>query len=197
MSARLARRVIAGVDEAGRGPLAGPVVAAAVILGSQVPDGLADSKQLSPSRRERAFCAIVETAAAIAVRAVSPRRIDAVNVLQASLSAMREAVLALPVFPDEVWIDGPWRVPGLPGLQRAVVGGDRTCPAIAAASIVAKVIRDRMMRMWDRVYPGYGFGQHKGYPTRAHVDALQRMGPCPIHRRTFSPVVACQTRRIS
>lgn len=184
--------LIAGVDEAGRGPWAGPVVAAAVILGDKVPAGVTDSKLLTPARREELFEEILATAVAVAYRAVSPRRIDAANVLQASLAAMREAVLALPVAPGRVLVDGPCTVPGIPMPQQAVVKGDRVHPAISAASIVAKVVRDRMMHVWDRVYPGYGFAAHKGYGTPQHKDALARLGPCPLHRRSFAPVVATQ-----
>lgn len=186
--------LVAGVDEAGRGPLAGPVVAAAVILGETVPAGVTDSKLLTPARRAALYQAIVDTALAVTVKAVSPRRIDSRNVLRASLAAMREAVLALPVAPDEVVVDGPWPVPGLAVPQRPIVDGDRLHAAVAAASIVAKVVRDRMMTMWDRVYPQYGFAEHKGYGTRRHREALARLGPCPLHRFSFTPVVVSRRR---
>ena len=188
--------LVAGVDEAGRGPWAGPVVAAAVILGSTVPDGVADSKLLTAARREALYEQILASAVAVAWRAVSSRRIDATNVLEASLRAMREAVHALPVGPEHVLVDGPWPVPGLSVPQEPVVSGDRLCPAIAAASIVAKVVRDRMMATWDRVYPGYGFAAHKGYGTRLHRDALARLGPCPLHRMSFAPVRAAAAPRL-
>lgn len=180
--------LIAGVDEAGRGPLAGPVVAAAVILGEQVPAGVTDSKMLTAARRAALFDEVLAAAVAVAYWAVSPRRIDATNIMKASLAAMREAVLALPVRPDHVLVDGPWAVPGLPVSQEAVVDGDLRHAVVGAASIVAKVVRDRMMLLWDRVYPGYGFAGHKGYGTRGHREALARLGPCPLHRRSFAPV---------
>lgn len=184
----------AGVDEAGRGPWAGPVVAAAVILGDHVPPGVTDSKLLTPARREQLYEEILATAIAVAYWAVSPRRIDAANVLRASLVAMRQAVLALPVAPGRVLVDGPWLVPNLPVPQQPLVKGDREHPAISAASIIAKVTRDRMMRFWDRVYPEYGFAAHKGYGTPQHRNALSRLGPCPLHRRSFAPVVATQLK---
>lgn len=180
--------LVAGVDEAGRGPLAGPVVAAAVILGNDIPAGLADSKRLSSSTRERVFHEIVEKAIAVAYRAVSPRCIDRTDVLRATLKAMREAIIALPVAPTAVRVDGQHVVPGVGVRQETLIGGDALCPAVSAASIVAKVIRDRMMRTWDRVYPAYGFADHKGYGTRFHVQALADHGPCPVHRFTFTPV---------
>jgi len=170
------------------------VVAAAVILGEDVPSGLADSKLLTPARREALFEEILATAVAVAYRAVSPQRIDARNVLRASLAAMREAVLALPVSPSRVLVDGPWAVPGLPVPQSTVVAGDRRHAAIAAASVVAKVVRDRMMDWWDRVYPHYGFAAHKGYGTRGHREALARLGPCPLHRTSFAPVMTALRR---
>ncbi|HEY8416835.1 MAG TPA: ribonuclease HII [Limnochordales bacterium] len=182
--------LVAGVDEAGRGPLAGPVVAAAVILGDAVPPGVTDSKLLTPARRAALYQEIVQSAVAVAYKVVSPRRIDSRNILRASLAAMREAVLALPVAPDQVVVDGPWPVPGLPLPQRSIVDGDRLHAAVAAASIVAKVVRDRIMTMWDRVYPEYGFADHKGYGTRQHRAVLARLGPCPLHRLSFAPVVA-------
>lgn len=180
--------LVAGVDEAGRGPLAGPVVAAAVILGDRVPDGLADSKRLSPAKRERLFGEIMTHATAVGFRIVSARRIDRADILRATLAAMREAVLALPVAPRKVYVDGRQIIPGLAVDQEAVVGGDALYPAISAASIVAKVVRDRIMDAWDRAYPEYGFAQHKGYGTRRHVSALIQWGPCSLHRRTFAPV---------
>ncbi len=180
----------AGVDEAGRGPLAGPVVAAAVIFppGYSRP-GIRDSKKLSPLQRERLFPVITADAVAFGVALATPDEIDALNILRASLLAMRRAVEALAVPADFLFIDGNQRVPGgVP--QETVVGGDDRCVSIAAASIVAKVSRDRMMHEYDRIYPGYGLAGHKGYPTREHLDALRRLGPSPIHRRTFRGVVA-------
>lgn len=181
-------RFAAGVDEAGRGPWAGPVVAAAVILGDDVPDGLTDSKRLSVGKRERLFEDIMNRALAVSFRAVSARRIDRTDILRATLSAMRECVLTLPVAPSIVYVDGKQTIPGLRVPQRAIVGGDGVCPSVSAASIVAKVVRDRMMRTWDAVYPEYGFAKNKGYGTRRHVAALEQLGPSPLHRFSFAPV---------
>lgn len=178
----------AGVDEAGRGPLAGPVVAAAVIL----PEGydhplIRDSKALSPNARERAFSLIVADAVAYAIAEASPLEIDAVNILQASLLAMRRAVEALSAPPDFLYVDGTFRVPcDLP--QQPLVKGDSRCRSVAAASILAKVTRDASMREYDLAYPGYGFAGHKGYPTKDHYAAIRRLGPCPIHRLSFRGV---------
>jgi ribonuclease HII len=179
----------AGVDEAGRGPLAGPVVAAAVIFppGYHHP-GIRDSKKLSPGQRERIFPVIDREASACAVALATPEEIDRINILQASLLAMRRAVEALPSPPDFLYVDGNRRIPcGIS--QETLVGGDGRCISIAAASILAKVTRDRMMEEFDLVYPGYGFSVHKGYPTRDHMEAIRRLGPCPIHRRTFRGVL--------
>lgn len=188
MKAHSLTNLVAGVDEAGRGPLAGPVVAAAVIVGPTLPDGLADSKRLSAAKRLQLFEHIVDTALSVSYCVVSPRKIDQVNVLQATLRAMRGAVFGLSHLPSVVHVDGNHPIPGLLLPQRTLVGGDGRCPAVAAASIVAKVVRDRMMHLWDRVYPQYGFAEHKGYPTARHNDVLNRLGPCPIHRYSFSPV---------
>nr|VFJ51060.1 MAG: RNase HII [Candidatus Kentron sp. DK] len=180
--------MIAGVDEAGRGPLAGPVVAAAVILDPSNPiPGVGDSKKLSAGRREKLAVLIRERSIAWALGRADAGEIDAVNILQASLLAMRRAVLALPVAPVRVLVDGN-RAPDLPFEVRTIVGGDGTEPAIGAASILAKVARDAEMVVLDQLYPQYGFARHKGYPTRAHVAALQEHGPCPIHRLSFGPV---------
>lgn len=181
-------RLVAGVDEAGRGPLAGPVVAAAVILDPAVPiAGLDDSKLLSPRRRAELDLEIRERAAGYAVARADADVIDAINVLQATMQAMREAVARLDPAPELVLVDGN-RCPDVPCPVRAVVGGDATVAAIGAASILAKVARDREMIEMDRRYPEYGFARHKGYGTRAHRDALLRLGPSPIHRRSFAPV---------
>jgi ribonuclease HII len=179
----------AGVDEAGRGPLAGPVVAAAVILppGYRNPD-IRDSKKLSPAQRERLFPVIRREAAAWATALATHEEIDGINILQASLLAMRRAVEALPSTPDFLFVDGNRRVPCAIS-QETLVGGDGRCLSIAAASILAKVERDRMMGEFDRLYPGYGFSAHKGYPTRDHLEAIRRLGPSPIHRRTFRGVL--------
>ncbi|AHF03315.1 ribonuclease HII [Marichromatium purpuratum 984] len=180
----------AGVDEAGRGPLAGPVAAAAVILDPSRPiAGLDDSKRLSAKRREALYDTIRERALAWSLAWGSVEEIETLNILHASMLAMRRAVEGLATAPGLVLVDGN-RCPELPaGLaSRAVVGGDALVPEIAAASIIAKVARDRLMLDYERDYPGYGFAGHKGYPTRAHIEALQRLGPCPTHRRGFGPV---------
>lgn len=179
---------VAGVDEAGRGPLAGPVVAAAVILDPACPiEGLDDSKRLTAARREALYGQIREAAAGVAVAMVEPAEIDAINILQATMAAMRRAVGLLEPAPRAVRIDGN-RCPPLDMPARAVVGGDGLEPAISAASIIAKVERDRLMTALDAQYPGYGFAAHKGYGTRAHLEALRRLGPCTAHRRSFAPV---------
>jgi ribonuclease HII len=182
--------LIAGVDEAGRGPLAGPVVAAAVILDPARPiSGLADSKKLSASRREYLADAIRARALAWALGRAEAAEIDAINILQAALLAMQRAVAALPFVPDLVLVDGN-RCPSLPCPCQAIIQGDATVPAISAASILAKVARDAKLRLLHDRYPAYNFAQHKGYPTAAHRDALRRYGPCPEHRRSFAPVAA-------
>lgn len=247
-------RTVAGVDEAGRGPLAGPVVAAAVILPPGFCDpAVRDSKALSPAARDRAFSLIVDAAVSIAVAHATPEEIDRINILQASLLAMRRAVEGLSRPPDFVFVDGNVPIPppgscpaasapkkarrrrktavagrgfaastgplfaaspGPPGCvfavetgckhanrprpdaptvwcaigQEAVVSGDCLCRSIMAASVLAKVTRDRMMEDYDRLHPGYGFASHKGYPTGEHVAAIRRLGPCPIHRMTFRGV---------
>lgn len=180
--------VIAGVDEAGRGPLAGPVVAAAVIL----PDdhaiiGLADSKKLTAVRRRTLAAQIRAVATSHAVAQASVEEIDRLNILQASLLAMQRAVAALSPTPAEAWVDGN-QAPNVEMPVRTIVGGDAKVPAISAASILAKVDRDRQMIEMDRDYPGYGFAQHKGYGTKAHCEALVRLGATVMHRRSFAPV---------
>ncbi len=181
---------VAGVDEAGRGPLAGPVVAAAVVLDPENPlRGLDDSKKLSPSDREALLHEILAKARAVALAAVGPREIERINILQASLRAMATAVERLPLAPAHVLVDGNKKIPAsLP--QTPLVKGDARCACIAAASVVAKVYRDRVMARMDARFPGYGFSKHKGYPTREHLAALGRRGPCRIHRRTFRGVPA-------
>ena len=189
------RPLVAGVDEAGRGPLAGPVVAAAVILDpSDRFPGLDDSKRLSPQRRTELDHAIRERAVAFALARVDAETIDSINILQATMRAMREAVERLDPAPAQVLVDGN-RCPDLPCAARAIVGGDSSVAAISAASILAKVARDREMNEMDRRYPEYGFASHKGYGTRAHRDALLRFGPSPIHRRSFAPVKSALLRR--
>ena len=178
---------VAGVDEVGRGCLAGPVMAGAVILDPQRRiDGLADSKALTAAQRERLHEEITRKAIAWTVVAVSPGEIDRINIHQASLQAMRRAVLALAPLPDAVLVDA-FRIPSLPMAQRGVIGGDRRSSAIAAASIVAKVTRDRMMRELHRADPRYGYDRHKGYATADHLAAVARLGYSPQHRRSFRP----------
>ncbi len=179
---------IAGVDEVGRGPLAGDVVAAAVILDPKKPiAGLRDSKKLSPTRRSELEILIKEQAVAWAVARASVAEIDDINILQASLLAMRRAVRALKLQPGYVLVDGN-RLPSWGYEAEAVVKGDDRVPAIAAASILAKVQRDGELIALDAQYPGYGFAAHKGYPTPAHLQALRRLGATPIHRKSFAPV---------
>ena len=181
-------RAVAGVDEAGRGPLAGPVVAAAVLFpcGLRLP-GLKESKQLSPARREHFFRLIRCQAVAVGVGLIFPAEIDRINILQASLQAMAKAVATMKQAPDFLLVDGTFPVP-LPLPQMPLTKGDCRCHAIAAASIIAKVIRDRIMVAYDRRYPGYGFAAHKGYPSAAHRAAIASLGISPIHRRTFRGV---------
>lgn len=199
--------LIAGVDEVGRGPLAGAVVAAAVILDPTKPiAGLADSKLLSPKTRERLAVQIQERCLAWAVGRAEVEEIDAINILQASLLAMERALAGLKVQPTRVLVDGihrprlpfaasllsfPFSSPSLSACEvlcEAVIGGDRLIPAISAASIIAKVIRDKEMVEWDKIYPAYGFAKHKGYGTKQHLLALQQHGATPLHRRSFAPV---------
>lgn len=181
--------LVCGVDEVGRGPLAGPVVAAAVILDPARPiDGLADSKKLSEARREALFEQILEHSLAWSVGRAEVVEIDALNILQASLLAMRRAVLSLDPAPDRALVDGNRLPDDLPCPGRAIVGGDDSEACISAASIVAKVLRDREMGELDSRYPGYGLARHKGYPTRVHLQALARLGATEIHRVSFGPV---------
>lgn len=180
--------VSAGVDEVGRGPLAGDVVTAAVILDPARPIlGLADSKQLSERQRERLYEQIVERALSFAIARASVAEIDSLNILQASLLAMHRAVKALPLQPAFVYVDGN-RCPRWEYASQAVVKGDSRVACIAAASILAKVTRDREMLLLDQQYPGYGLARHKGYPSPEHLEALRRLGPSPIHRRSYRPV---------
>jgi ribonuclease HII len=180
---------IVGVDEAGRGPLAGPVSCAAVILDPKksIP-GLADSKKLSAARRENLFSIIQHDALAWHIVFIEAEDIDRLNILQATMEGMRRAICGLPIAAHHALIDGN-RIPmNLPCSADALVNGDDREPAIMAASILAKVSRDRHMRTLHAEYPGYGFAVHKGYPTADHLAALQRLGPCPQHRRSFAPV---------
>jgi ribonuclease HII len=180
--------LLAGVDEAGRGPLAGPVVAAAVILDELNPiEGLADSKKLTAARRERLYDEIRAKALCCAIAQASVEEIDALNILQATLLAMRRAVEGLRLKPSKVLVDGN-QLPRLSVLAEAVVRGDALVPAISAASILAKVHRDRWCLDYDREFPQYGFAAHKGYGTAVHLAALRAHGACPQHRRSFAPV---------
>jgi ribonuclease HII len=185
--------LVAGVDEAGRGPLAGPVVAAAVILDPSRPiRGLRDSKQLEPEQRERLAQRIHERALGVAVAQAEHHEIDLFNILQATLLAMKWALLGLPVRPTHIMIDGNCK----PQLHdcfgdcevKTIISGDALVPCISAASIIAKTYRDALMRRLDDEHPGYGLGVHFGYGTRAHIVALARLGPSPIHRRSFNPL---------
>lgn len=187
------RRMV-GIDEAGRGPLAGPVAAAAVYLPPDLRfDGLDDSKRLTPKQRERLYAEILAApGVASAVVMLGAREIERLNILRATWEAMRQAAVGIQPPPDLILVDGK-PVAGLPCRAHAIVKGDGKCAAIAAASVLAKVTRDRHMQDADAEYPGYGFARHKGYPTRAHFEALVRLGPCPIHRRTFRPVAALLT----
>ncbi len=171
-----------GIDEVGRGPLAGPVIACALVL-HRMPEGLADSKRLSPFRREE-LAAQIARCAVYALGAASVAEIDRLNIHRATLLAMRRAARRLPVMVAEWWVDGR-HAPELDAPVRCVVGGDRQVPEIMAASIVAKVVRDRLMRRLAARHPGYGFDRHFGYPTRAHREALMRLGACRHHRRSF------------
>ncbi len=187
-----AYKPVAGTDEAGRGPLAGGVVAAAVILDAERPvSGLADSKKLSLGQRLQCFDSIVLNARCYAIGRASVAEIEQINILQASLLAMQRAVTALSLQPEFVYVDGN-RCPQWDYPSTAVVKGDALIPSISAASILAKVSRDQEMIELDAQYPGYGFAKHKGYPTAVHLAALRSLGPTPVHRRTFAPVAAVQ-----
>jgi ribonuclease HII len=183
-------RVIAGLDEAGRGPLAGPVVAAAVVLApTKKWVGVDDSKKLSPEQREKIFALILSQDAAVGIGIVDPREIDRLNILRASLKAMEQAVANLPIPPDFLLIDG-LHVLTLPLAQKAIPKGDGRCQSIAAASIVAKVTRDRLMLAYHDEDPHYNFAKHKGYGTKEHLQAIRQYGFCPLHRQSFKPI--CQ-----
>lgn len=178
----------AGVDEAGRGPLAGPVVAASVILSKENPiDGLNDSKALTPRKRSLLYDIILEKSVSFAVGIIENDVIDEINILQATIKAMESSILGLNIKPDLVYIDGN-RPTTLEIKQQTIVKGDTKCQSIAAASIIAKVTRDRIMEKMDEIYPQYGFLKHKGYPTKAHYEAIKKYGPCPVHRLSFNGV---------
>ena len=182
------KKYIAGVDEAGRGPLAGPVVAAAVILNPEKPiEGLADSKKLTPLKRTKIAGEIKFKALCWSIGIIDNAEIDRINILQASLVAMGQAILGLEIKPHNVLVDGN-KCPSVPYPVDAIIGGDATIPVISAASILAKVTRDEEMMRFDELYPGYGFARHKGYPTKAHLLAMEKLGVCDIHRRSYSPV---------
>lgn len=189
-----AQSIIVGLDEAGRGPLAGPVVAGAVILNPERPiPGLADSKKLSPAKREALFELIHERALSVGVGFCTAQEIDAINILQASLLAMRRAYDGLTLQPCMALVDGN-KLPLLPCAAKAIVRGDQTQPCISAASIIAKVTRDRYMLKLHERYPDYGFNQHQGYPTVRHLAALEQFGIMPEHRMTFGPVFSLKKR---
>lgn len=190
----LGYKLIGGVDEAGRGPLAGPVVAACVVIG---PDFridhaelalVADSKKLSAKRREKLFSIIKEKTLAVEIGVVDNLGIDKINILQASFLAMRRAIKKLKIEPDYILLDGGFKIPKLDKPQTAIIKGDATVFCIAAASIIAKVSRDWLMSEIDKKYPQYDFAKHKGYGTKAHFAKIQEHGPCPIHRFSFSPI---------
>ncbi|HEX9750206.1 MAG TPA: ribonuclease HII [candidate division Zixibacteria bacterium] len=190
-------RHVAGVDEVGRGPLAGPVVAVAVILPADFDDpGISDSKLLTPERRQDLFPIISRAALAWSVGVADVDEIDRINILRASLLAMRRALDDLLVTAEAVLVDGRQLIPDLSLPQQAIITGDRQSPSIGAASILAKEIRDRMMEEYDDKYPGYGFAQHKGYATAQHTAALERLGPTPLHRRSFAPLRLWQQGRL-
>ena len=180
---------ICGTDEVGRGPLAGPVVAAAVIMPEGVViDGLDDSKKLSAAKRDELFDIIAELGIPCAVGIIDHETIDTINILQASLMAMRKAIMDLPQCPDVILVDGTHTIPNIHQPQYAIISGDSRCRAIMAASVVAKVTRDRIMDEYQKLYPNFSFSVHKGYPTPMHLRELDQHGPCDIHRKSFKPV---------
>ena len=188
MARRAGYGLVAGVDEAGRGPLAGPVVAAAVIMPEDIIlTGVKDSKQMTEKARDEAFSVINDAAIAIGIGVVSHHFIDRFNILQASLEAMKRAVLSLDALPEYLLVDGIHAIP-LPIAQKCLKKGDQISQSISAASVMAKVYRDRIMRSYDNLFPVYGFSKNKGYGTSMHLKALMRHGPTPIHRRTFKGV---------
>ncbi len=188
--------LIAGVDEVGIGPLAGPVVAAAVILREDDKiKGIDDSKKLSPRDREKLFSVIARSSVSIGIGIVDSWMIDSINILQASLKAMEEAVISLSKKPDHILVDGIRKIPNIDIPQTSIKHGDSVSSAIATASIVAKVVRDRLMDHYDRVYPHYGFANHKGYGTKAHIKCLKKFGPVAIHRYSYQPVYNCLIKR--
>ncbi len=184
--------LLCGIDEVGRGTLAGPVVACALVLRPKTEiKGVKDSKRLTPKKREELFNAIVENSLSIGIGIVEPIIIDRINILNATYEAMRRAICSLKIFPEHFIIDG-FKIPFLPFSQEGIFKGDEKSITIAAASIIAKVIRDRMMEMYDILFPEYQFSKNKGYGTKEHIKALTRYGPCEIHRKTFKPVSQIQ-----
>ncbi len=182
-------KLVAGVDEVGRGPLAGPVVAAAVLFPAGVSlEGIKDSKKLSPRRREELFGKILGSALSVGIGMVNEKEIDQVNILNATLRAMNSAVLDLKITPQFILVDGTREIPGINVPQLAIVGGDNLSLVVASASIVAKVTRDRMMLEYDRIYPQFRFAQNKGYCTKSHLSGLRKYGPCEIHRYSFRTI---------
>jgi len=190
----LGYRLIGGVDEAGRGPLAGPVVAACVVIGPdfKIEPGdlelVADSKKLTAKRREKLFKVIKEKALAVEIGVVSPQTIDKINILQASFLAMRRAIRGVKVNPEYILLDGAFKIPKMDKPQTAIIKGDGTVFCVAAASIIAKVSRDYLMAELDKKYPEYEFARHKGYGTKLHIEKIAAHGPCPIHRFSFAPI---------
>ncbi len=181
-------QTIAGIDEVGRGPLAGPVVAAAVVLPpGKIIKGLNDSKKLSPKQREKFFHLILEQAQGVGIGIVEAAEIDRSNIWRATQKAMAEAVTKLPTYPDFLLIDGKFPLP-LPLAQKVIIKGDQRCQSIAAASVIAKVTRDQIMLHYHETYPQYNFARHKGYATKEHLAALRRYGCCPVHRQSFKPI---------
>ncbi len=181
-------QIVAGIDEAGRGPLAGPVVAAAVVLPTEEKiKGLNDSKKLSPAQREKFFHLILEQAQGIGLGIVEAPEIDRSNIWRATQNAMEEAIKKLPACPDFLLIDGKFPL-GVSIAQKVIIKGDQRCQSIAAASIIAKVTRDRIMLNYHEIYPQYNFARHKGYATKEHLAAIRQYGCCPIHRHSFKPI---------
>ena len=189
-------KVIAGIDEAGRGPLAGPVVASAVILNPlDIPEGLRDSKKLSEKRRNVLALEIRSKALAIGVGIVHEQDIDRNNILQATFKAMRQAISNVNIDFNHVQVDGNHKIPGLQASQECIIGGDDLVPEISAASIIAKTTRDAMMISYDKLFPEYGFKSHKGYGSKAHMEKLREIGRTPVHRRSFRPVNSCPNKK--
>jgi ribonuclease HII len=184
--------LLCGIDEVGRGTLAGPVVACALILKPKTNlEGIKDSKKLTPGKREELFNKILENSVSVGIGIVEPIVIDRVNILNATYEAMRRAIITLKVFPEFFIIDG-FKLPFLPFSQKGIIKGDERSITIGATSIVAKVIRDRIMEMYDLIYPEYKFSNNKGYGTKEHIEAIKKFGPCEIHRKTFRPVSQIQ-----